>query len=49
MSIRTFDELIVEYLRLSYVYPEMQEIGLLERFRQSVREKKVSIVFPDNF
>ena len=47
--IRTFDGLIVEYLRLSYVHPDMQETELLEQFRQSVRDDKVSIVFPENF
>ena len=47
--IRTFDPLIVEYLRLSYVYPDMQEAGLLVRFRGSIREGKVTIVFPENF
>ncbi len=47
--IRTFDPLIIEYIRLSFVFPNMQEAGLLERFRQSVREEKVSLIFPDNF
>ena len=47
--IRTFDPLIVEYLRLSYVYPDIQEVGLLVRFRESIRESKVTIVFPENF
>jgi hypothetical protein len=47
--IRTFDPLIVEYLRLSYVYPDTQEAGLLVRFRGSIREGKVTIVFPENF
>ncbi len=47
--IRTFDPLIVEYLRLSYVYPDIQEAGLLVRFRGSIREGKVTIVFPENF
>ena len=47
--IRTFDPLIVEYLRLSYVFPQMAEAGLLERFRGSIREGKVTIVFPEDF
>ncbi|MYF97638.1 hypothetical protein F4212_00675 [Candidatus Poribacteria bacterium] len=47
--IGTFDELIIEYLRLSYVHPNMQETELLEQFRQSVKDDKVSLVFPDNF
>ena len=47
--IRTFDPLIVEYLRLSYVYPDTQEAGLLVRFRGSIREGKVTIVFPEDF
>ena len=44
-----FDPLIVEYLRLSYVYPDIQEAGLLVRFRGSIREGKVTIVFPEDF
>ena len=47
--IKTFDPLIVEYLRLSYVYPDMQEAELLDRFSKSVTDAKVSIVFPENF
>jgi len=47
--IRTFDELIIEYLRLSYVYPNIPEVELLEQFRQSVQDDKVSIVFPEYF
>ncbi len=47
--IRVFDPLIVEYLRLSYVYPDIQEAGLLVRFRGSIREGKVTIVFPEDF
>lgn len=47
--IRTFDPLIVEYLRLSYVYPNAQEATLLMRFRGSISEGKVSIIFPEDF
>ena len=47
--IRTFDPLIIEYLRLSYVYPTQSEEELLAHFRQSVRNGLVSIVFPQDF
>ncbi len=47
--IRTFDPLIVEYLRLSYAYPTQGEAELLAHFRESVRNDTVSIVFPENF
>ncbi len=47
--IRTFDPLIVEYLRLSYVYPTQSEAELLAHFRESVRNDTVSIVFPEYF
>lgn len=47
--IRTFDPLIVEYLRLSYEFPDENEAALLTRFGESVRDAKVSIVFPENF
>ena len=47
--IRTFDELIIEYLRLSYAHPNQSEQELLTHFRQSVRDDEVSIIFPENF
>ncbi len=47
--IRTFDELIVEYLRLSYAHPNQSEQELLTHFRQSVVDDEVSIIFPENF
>lgn len=47
--IRTFDPLIIEYLRLSYVYPTQSEAALLARFRKSVSDGRVSIIFPEDF
>ncbi len=47
--IRTFDPLIIEYLRLSYVYPTETEETLLERFRNSINDGKVTVTFPENF
>ncbi len=44
--IRTFDVLIVEYLRLSYEFPEANEQELFTRFRESVRNEEIAIVFP---
>ena len=44
--IRTFDGLIVEYLRLSYEFPEKSEEELLMLFRESMRDGETSIVFP---
>ena len=44
--IRSFDELIIEYLRLSFEFPEKSEEELLTLFRESVRDEKVLIVFP---
>lgn len=44
--IRTFDVLIVEYLRLSYEFPERSEEELLALFRESVRGGKITIIFP---
>ena len=43
--IRTFDPLIIEYLRLSYVYPTEDETALLARFRKSINEGKVTVIF----
>ena len=47
--IRTFDPLIIEYLRLSYVYPTADEAALLTRFRKSINEGKVTVLFPNEF
>lgn len=47
--IGTFDPLIIEYLRLSYVYPTQNEEELLAHFTESVKNDTVSIVFPEDF
>ena len=44
--IRTFDALIVEYLRLSFEFPEKSEEELLGLFRESVRDEEIVIIFP---
>ena len=44
--ISSFDELIIEYLRLSFEFPEKSEDELFTLFRESVRDEKVVIVFP---
>ncbi len=44
--ISPFDEIIIEYLRLSFDFPEKSEKELLALFRQSVNDRKISIVFP---
>ncbi|MDE0017455.1 MAG: hypothetical protein OXU51_14820 [Candidatus Poribacteria bacterium] len=44
--IRTFDALIVEYLRLSYEFPEKNEAELFILFRGSVRDGEIAIIFP---
>lgn len=44
--IRTFDELIVEYLRLSFEFPEKSEEDLFTLFRESVRDGEIAIIFP---
>jgi hypothetical protein len=44
--IRTFDALIVEYLRLSYEFPEKSEQERLTLFRKSVTDREIIIVFP---
>ena len=47
--IQTFDPLIIEYLRLSYVYPAEDEAALLTRFRKSINDGKVPDIFPSDF
>ena len=44
--IRTFDVLIVEYLRLSFEFPERSEVELLTLFRESVQDGEMVIIFP---
>ena len=44
--ISTFDALIIEYLRLSYEFPEKSEEELFMLFRESVRNGEIAIIFP---
>ena len=44
--IKAFDDLIIEYLRLSYEFPEKSEEERLMLFRESARDGKIFIVFP---
>ena len=44
--ISSFDNLIIEYLRLSFEFPEKREVELLILFRESVRDGHISIIFP---
>ena len=44
--IGAFDELIIEYLRLSFEFPEKGEAELLTLFRESVKDSEIAIIFP---
>ena len=44
--IESFDEIIVEYLRLSFESAEKNEEELLALFRESVRDGEIAIIFP---
>lgn len=44
--ISSFDEIIVEYLHLSFEFPEKGEEELLVLFRKSIRNGETSIIFP---
>ena len=44
--IGAFDELIVEYLRLSFESPGKSEEELLTLFRESMQNEEITIVFP---
>ena len=44
--IGSFDPLIIEYLRLSFEFPEKHEVELLTLFREAMRDEEVLIVFP---
>ena len=42
-----FDDLVTEYLRLSFKFPEKENEELLLLFRESVKEGRTSILFPE--
>ena len=44
--IRAFDPLIIEYLRLSFAFPEKSEAELLILFGESMRDGAASVIFP---
>ena len=44
--IRSFDEIIIKYLRLSLEFPEKREEELLVLFRESISDGKTIIIFP---
>ena len=44
--IRTFDRLIVEYLRLSYEFSEKSEEELLALFKESATNGEIAVIFP---
>ena len=43
--ISSFDELIVEYFRLSFEFPEKGEEELLMLFRESMKDEEITVVF----
>ena len=44
--VSAFDALILEYLRLSFEFPEQSEAELLTLFRESVTDREITVVFP---
>ena len=44
--ISSFDDIITEYLRLSFEFPEELETERLALFRESIRNGKILILFP---
>ena len=44
--ISSLDEIIIEYLRLSFEFPEKTEQELLALFRESVKEGEIAVIFP---
>ena len=44
--ISAFNGIIIEYLRLSFEFPEKTEAELVMLFRESVRDGETSIIFP---
>ena len=44
--ISSFDDIITEYLRLSFEFPEKRETEHLALFRKSMRSGKIRILFP---
>lgn len=44
--ISSFDGIIIEYLRLSFEFPEKSEEERLALFKESVRDAEIAIIFP---
>ena len=44
--ISSFDEIIIEYLRLSFEFPEKSEKEHLRLFRKSIRDGKIDVISP---
>ena len=43
----TYDEIVIEYLRFSYEYPDSTEESLLALLKKSIVDGKVSIQYPE--
>lgn len=44
-----YDEIVTEYVRLTYRYPTLSKERLLEELKKSVLNQKIDIQYPDGF
>lgn len=47
--VAAYDNVIVEYLRLTYEYPDSSKDELIELFKDSIQETEIEILYPEGF
>ncbi len=47
--VAAYDNIIIEYLRLSYEFPDSSKDELIEQFKESVQETDIEILYPEGF
>lgn len=47
--VAAYDNIIIEYLRLSYEFPDSSKDELIDLFKESVKETAIEILYPEGF
>ncbi len=47
--VAAYDNIIIEYLRLSYEFPDSSKDELIDLFKESVQESDIEILYPEGF
>ena len=47
--VTAYDNIIIEYLRLSYEFPDSSKDELIDLFKESVQETDIEILYPEGF